>query len=536
MTTTTRISGLADLGIVSDVPAFGIPDNAFSAGQNVRAFHGRVTNFPGYAVYATPPIEPYGLFAAQDPDRTPFFVEAGLTKVYVYDGQTHSNITRQTGAVDVDYTMNEYFDRWTGGVQGTLGFLCNGADSPQQWDSINPAVKLKDMVYDAETGQTWGDLSYKAHAMRSFRGVIVALAPTRGATSLPSTVQWCNPLEPGGVLPDFVPRVSNFARERTLGETAGPIIDGARLRGDFIVYKDDATYRMSFIGGNEVFRFVLLPEHRKIINRGCIGVINEGHVIAGSDDVYLFDGNIFRSLLDHRRRTFYNTEIDPERGFNTFVVVNDTDKEVWICFTSKGDGTSLKSPDRAIVWNYHDNTLSDTDLPQVRAMTYGYAPATIPDTFDSPPDITFDDDLKPFDRAPFQANVAYLVGAYGTNLAAFGEVADAAGTPKFCQLERTGLLLNDPKTGIPSSQRVQRTKEMRIHLDATRPLSVAVGAQMAPSGPVVWEPAQDFDPSLVHEARFRATGRYFAYKVLSEANTDWALTSVEFDHTVVRNR
>lgn len=533
---TTRISGLDQIGIISDVPAFGIPDNALSAGSNVRMFHGRVTNFPGYAVYANPPIEPYGIFAAEDQDRTPFFIEAGLTKVYVYDGQTHSNITRQSAAVDVDYTMNEYFDRWTGGIQGTLGFLNNGADAPQQWDSINPAVKLRDMVYDAESGQTWGDLSYRTHAMRSFRGVILALGPTRGSTRLPSTVQWCSPLEPGATSPDWVPRVSNFARERSLGETAGPIIDGARMRDDFIVYKDDAAYRMSFIGGNEVFRFSKLPQHRRIINRGCIGRINEGHVLAGRDDVYLFDGNVFRSLLDRRRREFYNTELWPDRAFNTFVAVNPTDKEVWICFTTKGETGELKSPDRAIVWNYRDNTLSDTDLPQVRDMDAGILPAIVADAFDDPPDIAFDADLLPFDRTPFQQNVGYMVGAYGSTLAAFGEVPSAAGTAKLCQVERTGLLLNDSKTGFPSSGRVQRIREMRIHLEATAGLRVAAGASMSPSGPVEWEPEQVFDPSTYHKARFRATGRYFAYRIRSQDEINWALTSIELDHTVVRNR
>ena len=57
-----KLRELGALGVHSDLPPYAIPDNAFSFGENVRAYHRRMTNFPGHTVYATPPIEPYGLF------------------------------------------------------------------------------------------------------------------------------------------------------------------------------------------------------------------------------------------------------------------------------------------------------------------------------------------------------------------------------------------------------------------------------------------------------------------------------------------
>lgn len=535
---TAKISGLGKAGLSLDNPQWSIPPNALSAGQNVRAFHGRLRNFGGRELNTTAPIEPYSLFGIQTPDRETLWVEAGLTAVYVYDGTNHIDISRASGA----YALNEYTDRWTGGVQGTLVALCPGdAGGPQQWHPINTTTLLVDMMYDPTAtpgSQTWQELAYTAYAMRTYKNVILAMNLTRSSARFPATIQWSEAIAPGATQVDWVPRTTNIAGEQPLGETSGNIIDGARLRDDFIIYKEDSAFRMS-LGGPNIFIFDKLPDYVRIINRNCIGVADEFHVLASRDDVQVFDGNVFRSIFDKKVREFYQSSMFPERLFTTFVSVLGKENEAWVCLPkSDADPASTKHPDMAIVWNYKDDTISITDIPECRDMDQGVIVPDIPDTFDSilPADLTFDQDTLRFDQSPFSTALDFLVGAHGASLSVFGEQPTDDGKPRECIAERTGIVLKDEKSGMLSTDGVHRIREVRPYIDSTMPIQVQVGAQMAPNDSVAWEPEQTFNPAVDHHLKFRATGRYFGYRIRSNAAVNWEATALEFDYHRVRRQ
>ncbi len=535
---TVKLSSLGAVGIINDPPPFGdtVPPNAFTDGQNVRAYHGRMRNFGGWELVTTAPIEPYGLVDLQTPDRTTLWLEGGLTKVYVFDGSNHINVTRQTAAVDVDYTMNEYNDRWTGGSQGTLAFLCNGADGPQLWPTISTANKLEDMEYDPQGSagnQTWQELGYVAYAMRAYSSTILALNTNLAGTALTSRVQWCDFIQPGDTTTDWVERTTNSAGHKDLGDTSGAIIDGGPLRDDFIIYKEDAGHRMSFTGdANAPFIFSRLPEYVRVINRNCIGVSEEFHVLASREDVKIFDGNTYTSILDKRMREYYTGLMDPDRLLTTFVAMLNKEKEAWICFPTVGDVGELKFPDRAIVWNSNDNTISLTDLPQCRDMDEGVIVPNIPDRFDdtTPVDLIFNQDTLRFDQSPFTSALEFMVGCYGDSVATFGEVPGEEGKPRMCRAERLGIILQDSKTGITSVDANCRLGTIRLYMQSTGTVKVQLGGQQQPNGAICWEPEQTFDPTQQSHLTFRACGKYAGYRVTSDALIDWEITAVEIDY------
>lgn len=536
-----KISNLGSVGIIGDIPPFSIPDNALSFGKNVRAYHERITNFPGYTVYTNPPIEPYGLFGFEASNvGALLWVQAGLNEVYVYDGTTHTNITRSSG----NYNMNEYAGRWTGGVQQGIGFLHNGADSPQQWDSIESSTLLKDMTWDKEgtlgTDKTWGDLNYNTFAMRPFSGCIFALGITRGADVQPGTVAWSDfviPNDPDSI--DFQTRSTNSAGERAIGDTLGACIDAAPLRDELIIYKEDSAWRCTFTGNaRNPFIFRRLPNYVRLLNRGCIGVAREFHIIAAPEDIYMFDGNTFRSLLEHHEREYYQATLWNERKLTTFVAMLDQEQEAWTCFTSPGTPGELKSPDKAIVWNFHDNVFSRNDLPNVRAMSQG----TLVQQSNV---ITIDDLVNPIstytnpistlggEQAPEDT---WLVGAYGTNLSIFGRDNSDNGTPRECIAERTGLVLQDQQSGVRSTDAMMRVQEVRPYLNATQAVEIRIGSQRAPTGPIKWEAYKTFDPRVRESLTFRTTGRYFAWGLRSNADMAWELTEIGFSYHPQRKR
>ena len=536
---TVKISKLGEIGISSDLPPSTLPVNALSFGKNARALHGRLRNFGGHEIATVAPIEPYSLFAIQTPGRETYWIEAGLASIYVYDGSTHTDITRSTGA----YTGNEYVDRWTGGIQGTLAALNNTADGPQQWTTINTGTKLVDMMYDPQGtagNQTWQELGYRAYSMRPYQNFLLGLGITRGAVQLPALVQWSEAISPGATQVDWVPRPTNSAGEKYLGDTTGNIIDGAALRDDFIIYKEDSAHRMSFTGdANNPFIFERLPDYVRIINRNCIGTAEEFHILASRDDIHIYDGNSFRSLLNHSLREYYVDTMFPERLLTAFVAVLNKEHEIWICFPSAGEAGELKFPDRAIVWNYHDNTRSLTELPQVRDLDQGVVVPQIDDTFDSitPVDLIFDEDFLRFDQSPFTSALDFMIGAHGTNVSVFGEVPTDAGKPRECIAERTGLVLPDPNSGANTTTRQYQVIEARPYMEATGPVYIQLGMQQVHNGPVAWAPEQLFDPRTQSHLRFRTdVGPFAAYRVRSESIIDWNITDIELAYVPMRRR
>lgn len=535
-----RINGLGDIGIVSDIPPTNIPDNALSSGSNIRAYHGRLTNFPGYEQYASAPIQIYGVFGFNTgTSGALLWLEAGLNEVYVFDGSTHTNITRTSGG---NYTMNEYLDKWTGGVQNGLGFLCNGKDSPQQWDQVSSAVPLKDMMYDPDAAggnQTWGEKNYLAFGMRAYSGTIFAFNLNRGASALPSTVQWCDFIQPGTTEPDWEPKSTNSAGERYIGDTLGAVIDGAPFRDDFIFYKEDSVYRCSFTGdANDPFVFQRLPAFARIIGRNCVDTAAENHIVAADEDVYLFDGNTFTSILTHRYRDFYRSNLWPDRRLTTWVRSKPDDKEVWIGLTnSSNTGDPDQYPNVGIVWNWHDNTLSHTDLPIVRSMSTGVlAQATTPDNYETPPDLAYDDDTLSFDQIIASNSTTSFVGATQTVLNDFGKVETEDANPKTCQAERTGLILQDTKHGIRSADGVNRIVSLKPYLETNKPVEFSVGGQFAMGGPIYWSAWKFFDPQTQSVIRFRQAGRFSAWRIRSMDNTKWSMAGMEIEYKRVRDR
>ena len=114
-----QIENPGQVGIITDIRAENLPNNAFTSGINVRFSKQAIKKIEGHArVFGTASIVPYWLMPVQTPSVA-YWIYAGLTKVYVTDGSAHFNITRQSGGVDDNYAATENLN-WTGGVIGGI--------------------------------------------------------------------------------------------------------------------------------------------------------------------------------------------------------------------------------------------------------------------------------------------------------------------------------------------------------------------------------------------------------------------------------
>ena len=90
------INNLGSVGIIKDIPPYGLPDNAWSNGNNVRFLNDGVKKIRGYTeVMATCPFAPHYIMPFEDFSGDYFWVAFGLTAAAVWDQTTWTDITRQ---------------------------------------------------------------------------------------------------------------------------------------------------------------------------------------------------------------------------------------------------------------------------------------------------------------------------------------------------------------------------------------------------------------------------------------------------------
>ena len=102
-----EINDIAAKGVVRDQPPYMLPPEIWSIATNMRSRDDGMTKMDGWdQVFGTPGVAPHFTMNALSPTLA-FWLYSSLTKIYVWDGTAHTNITRQSAGVDVNYTGTE---------------------------------------------------------------------------------------------------------------------------------------------------------------------------------------------------------------------------------------------------------------------------------------------------------------------------------------------------------------------------------------------------------------------------------------------
>lgn len=350
------IDNAGKYGLVSDTAAHQLPPEAWSDGKNVRFRDGYCENVGGHTVLTTPQIVPYGLFPVIYTGYT-MWVYAGLAKVRCYDFAHDDDITRASG----DYNMGEG-QRWTGGMYNGVFILNNPNDAPQMWQPVGAGVKLQDLT-------NWPE-NTRARVVRPYGAFLVALGVTVGHRDYLQRVRWSHPAAPGNVPANWdVSNVNSDAGEVDLSQTSDLCVDMLPLRGGNIIYKEDSTWLMRFVGGSRIFDFTLLSGTSGALGVDCAKEIDGQHLVLGQDDLVIHDGlSAPKSILNNRRRRYLFNTISAKYGGRSFISVNHAAKEAWVCYPTGNDPW----PTEALIWNYADNTIGHRELPpDATALAFG---------------------------------------------------------------------------------------------------------------------------------------------------------------------
>jgi hypothetical protein len=273
---------------------------------------------------------------------------------------------------------------------------------------------------------------------------LIGLGVVDGTGAYEDAVHWSDAADPGKIPQTWVPADDNEAGDNVLADETGKIVDGLSLRDSFFIYKQDAVYEMSYIGGNEVYRFNKVFSSTGALSKHCIARVKGTHVVLGAGDVYQHDGQNYRSLAEGRVRDAIFGVIDNENFTNAFVAYLESDDKVWICFPRQGSTW----PDVALIWDPATDAFGIRDIKPCSHMASGVVgPAVVGEDGDWDSDgEAWDDDttiwlqetLKQSDDSLAMAdpvNTRFYVA--NTGATADGDSYTSGGTV-------TGLDLGDP--------------------------------------------------------------------------------------------
>lgn len=489
-------------GIVKDVPPTELPLNAWSDGRNFRFRNGYAERMGGHVAVMNPPtVAPYYMAPVQTPVSY-FWVYLSLLKAYVFDGTNHTDITRAAGG---DYGASAD-EGWTHAILGGIPVFNNPTDDPQMWNPVSAGTDLAAL-------SNW-PANTKCRAMRAFKSFLVALDVTKVGTRYPHMVKWSHPADPGTVPTSWDPTDTTLdAGEYSMTETSDKVLDCAPLRDLNVVYKENTTWGMQYIGGVDIFRFFSLFNSVGALTRKCAQEFTPGiHAVLGDSDVYTHNSQQAKSLLTRRLRRSFFSRIDTATYVRSFVAVSFANHEVWFCVPEIGS----TFPNIALVWNWDEDTVGIRDLPLAAFISPGVSVAGVASDSWGSDGGTWGSDTTPWgERLYNPTNRGLFMAVPGAvKFYQADQTSQFAGVDFTSYIERTGLGIPFRAGQPPDISQQKYLTRIHPRLEGTPGASVQIYAagMQRPDETVVYGSPKNFTIGTDKFVDFRVTGRMFAIK------------------------
>lgn len=512
-----RVKSAGALGVNMDLSQHDLPLGAWTNAENIRFLDGYAWQFYGHGeVYNSPSVVPYHLLPVTVGSAS-YWLYASLAKIYAVTitggAAVHTNLTRQTAGVDVDYTGAA--NAWTSALLGGIPILNagNNTDPPQQWD-LNTANRFTAL-------SNWPANTY-CKALRNYNNFLVALNVTKSGTQYPFMVKWSHPADPGGVPSSWdQTSATKDAGEYDLADGYDAIVDGLQLRDSFIIYKTSSAWRMDYVGGPYVFRFQKLPGINGMLNRNCAVEVDGMHVVLTGSDVIAHDGqSVPISILDKQTRRWLFQNMDTDNYGRSFLFKNPFFNEVFICFPSIGS----TAPDKAVVWNYRDRTVSIREIPSIHHANTGPVDNGLVGNWaqDSAP---WASDLTVWNGPDFVPSLARcLMGADAQKLYMLDSSASFDGALPQAYLERRGLSFD-----VPENVKLIKGIRPRIVGNTGDTVQIKIGGQTDPWAEPTWGTTMTHTIGSTIANDCLVSGRYIAIRFESGTAYQWRLDSFDID-------
>jgi hypothetical protein len=450
-------------------------------------------------------------------DTTTGVITLTGTTANAHPDNTTVYVSGSTVTVDDDYGANTSSRRWTATNLNGLVVATNGFDAPQMWPL---SAGIPSTATPFRELQNW-PTGASCKSIRSFRTFLVGLNWSR-SNQEPRLVKWSTEAAYGEAPFTWDETDATLdAGEYELSDTPGDIVDGLPLGDSFLIYKEDSIYIMNYVGTPYIFSFKLLSPTVGALSKEAIKEFDGGHFFIGNSDCYICNGQTVTPLLPNKVRRAMFEDLSGDNYQKCFVAADYVRNEMLACFPSSGSDVVNK----ALIWNWKDNTFSFRDLPDTSFINNGIIDITVGATWDASSEY-WDVGTGTWGERNYDNVKKNLVFCDVSNTKifrdSFGNTKDGTNMTSF--VERTGLDLNDPQ-----AVKFVSAVYPQIEVSGDNSVNVYVGRQISTEQGITWEGPILFNPNTQSKVSCRVSGKYFGIKVESTTDMDWKLHGVAFE-------
>lgn len=507
-----RVEVKNPIGVNTSVNPADLPLSAWSAVNNVAFKDGKSRKAQGYIqTFAGNPVNVNYLMSAIDSSQLSWY-EATNTGIFRTEGTIHTDLTRVSGP----YLATEN-SGWSGDVLNNVIIFNNPLDYPQILRRSD--AKFIDLP-------NW-PASTTANTMRTYKNYMVALGVTKTGTEYPNKVKWSAPADPGQVPSTWNEAdPTNDAGEVDIAGNGDNIVDGKKLRDSFIIYKESSVHSMTYIGGTFVFSFRQLFDDIGLISRDSVAEFDGKHFAVGRGDVYVHNGVQKESVIDGKMKEYLFNSIREDAYDRTFVVADHQNTTMWVCFCSSDrNDPALKGCDRALLWNWREDTWSIRDLPNIRYATFGIVDPKASDSWDAAAG-TWDTDSSTWGESNYNpSKLKILMTSVETDkiyMVSNDSLYDGATFKSF--LERTDIALDDDRN-------LKEVISITPHIQGDGTANLYVGSSYIQNGPITWKGPYSYTLGSQFKIDFKLVARYIAVRFEVDSAANWALNGYTFEVT-----
>jgi hypothetical protein len=527
-------------GANPDFPPWKLDETHLTRAQNVRVEDGWLQAVDGYEVYTTFPYAGAPVFLM--PVQTPtdyFWVVCSESIFGVFDGTTWFDLT------PVGYAPVSGTDRWYGFVHGTVPVVGNPEGYPQYWGPVSSAQVFQGLPYNAT--ETWEEKGYKAVKMIAHKGFHIALGVDKNTGEpLRDLVKWSD-VAPPGALPSTWEEgdLTALAGETDIPDNGGHIIDGIPLLDDVIIFKESSLWRMQWLGDSTyVWKLSRITGTVGAIAPDSIVEVQGRIYFIADGDILVTDGFKTESIIEDRFVSTFAPFINPDLYQKSYAVKHYDRKEIWFCVPA--DESAVAYPNTAIIWNWHNNMLSVFTMDEYGMIAFGIrADAVASELWNDGqgyPEVDPPDGVPQLPTPPDDPAWENWGGSWGSRR--FNPLNDILlgiePISKELRILDNGEDIGGHETniveriGMPIAGHRTTVTVVSIYpqLTSTQAVQIEVGSQMQTGGPVLWQPAVNYDPNTQDHFDCLVTGVTFCFRMTTNGNPFWKMSGMNIYYEI----
>lgn len=509
--TSLQIARINLESIENDLPPIKLNSSVVTEGANMRYRDNALEAFDGYKkIYSTISFSPTYAFSVQRPTEH-VWILAGPAKVV-----TISSSGTETDLTPVGGVTSTQDDNWVGGVLNGLPFFGCKLNNPVYWDG-NTSNNVADLPgWPAGTS---------AACFRPYKNFIIALDVDDAGGSNPNMIKWSESADAGSVPGswDETDPIKN-AGEVLLGDQEGRLIDCLPLGGDNIVYKNNSTYIMQFIGGQFIFSFREIFHTSGILTQNCVVEVENKHVVLTKQDIIIHDGRTIQSIADNRVKKFIFEQMNTDKLHNSYVVHYPKNYEVWFCVPF-GNATL---PEMAVVWNYRHDKFGLRDLPGSPHIARGIIEFTDDELVWSTDTENWNEDISIWNQQFAKGSPQELVMISGTELFQLntGVTDDTVVIDGY--VEKQSMVVD------PEAKNVIFLRSIIPFISAEigTTVHISIGSQFFLTDNIEWRSPKPFVIGSQDRLDCMIKGRYISIKIRGSNDTIWRVEEVGLEYSV----